>query len=132
MSTTTTAEPPRHAPRRHVPEPRRSARSPYRQVHMLLSNHANVLAVLASDPAVRVREIAQRVDLTERAVQGILGDLVDAGLVTRVRRGRRNTYRLHLDRRIPGPIEARATVRELVELVTGRSLDRAGAREDER
>jgi len=116
----TTAAPPRASSgSARRPRAGHTFRSPYRSVHMLLSNHAHVLAVIAANPSVRVREIAGRVDLTERAVQGILADLVDAGLLTRVRTGRRNTYRLHLDRRIPGPLDARGTVRELVELITG-------------
>ncbi|WP_331766145.1 helix-turn-helix domain-containing protein [Embleya sp. NBC_00896] len=56
------------------------------------TNHARVLAAIARDPEVRVRDIAATCLLTERAVQGILTDLEDAGYLTRTRIGRRNAY----------------------------------------
>ena len=57
-----------------------------------LTNHAHVLVCIARDPDTRLRDIARDVGITERAAQGILGDLVDAGYVERTRVGRRNTY----------------------------------------
>lgn len=57
-----------------------------------LTNHAHVLVCIARDPDVRLRDIAQWVGITERAAQGIVGDLVDGEYVTRTRVGRRNTY----------------------------------------
>ena len=83
----------------------------------LLSNHAHVLIALASASDRRLREIAQRVGITERAVQNILTDLEREGLVTRDREGRRNRYVLHLDRPLRHPLGAHRTVRQLVELL---------------
>ena len=40
-----------------------------------LSNHAHVLVCLASNPDARLRDVAAEVGITERAVQGIVGDL---------------------------------------------------------
>ncbi len=57
-----------------------------------LTNHAHVLVCLARDPDVRLRDVAQLVGITERAAQGIVGDLVEAGYVSRTRVGRRNRY----------------------------------------
>ena len=57
-----------------------------------LTNHAHVLFVVRRDPHARLREIADAVGITERAVQLILGDLENAGYVRRTRRGRRNQY----------------------------------------
>ena len=85
-----------------------------------LSNHAHVLICMAGDPDQRVRDVAERVGITERAVQNILADLEREGLVTRERRGRRNHYRLDLDHPLRHPLEAHRSVRELIELVTGR------------
>jgi Winged helix-turn-helix DNA-binding len=57
-----------------------------------LTNHARVLACLFGDPEVRLRDIAQRVGVTERAVHDLVGDLERGGYI-RVRRvGRRNQY----------------------------------------
>ncbi len=63
-----------------------------------LTNHAQVLTCIADDPGVRLREIAERVGITERAVHRIVVDLANAGYVTRKRNGRRNQYtiRSHL------------------------------------
>ena len=57
-----------------------------------LTNHAQVLLCLAQDSEIRLRDVAERVDITERACQRILADLVAAGYVTSERVGRRNTY----------------------------------------
>lgn len=57
-----------------------------------LTNHAQVLLCLAEDPDVRLRDVAQRVGITERAAQRILAELVDTGYVESVRVGRRNRY----------------------------------------
>jgi DNA-binding IclR family transcriptional regulator len=59
-----------------------------------LTNHAQVLLCLAETPDIRLRDVADRVGVTERAAQRILADLVDAGYVKRTRVGRRNHYTL--------------------------------------
>lgn len=59
-----------------------------------LTNHANVLLVIARNPDIRMREIADEVGITERAAQRIVGDLVDEGYVARKRVGRRNEYEI--------------------------------------
>ena len=40
----------------------------------------------------RMRDIAQRVGITERAVQGIVSDLTVDGYIEKERHGRRNSY----------------------------------------
>lgn len=40
-----------------------------------LTNHAHVLLCLARDPELRLRDVAERVGVTERAVQRIVADL---------------------------------------------------------
>jgi predicted ArsR family transcriptional regulator len=57
-----------------------------------LTNHAQVLLCLAETPDLRLRDVAERVGITERASQRILADLVDAGYVKTTRVGRRNHY----------------------------------------
>jgi len=57
-----------------------------------LTNHAQVLLCFAEDPDVRLRDVADRVGITERATQRILAELVEAGYVKTTRVGRRNTY----------------------------------------
>jgi DNA-binding transcriptional ArsR family regulator len=62
-----------------------------------LTNHGLALLCIADDPTVRIREIASAIGITERAAQRIVSDLTDAGYVTRVREGRRNSYSVRLD-----------------------------------
>ena len=64
-----------------------------------LTNHAQVLLCIADDPQIRLRDVAERVGITERAAQRIVADLVDAGYVETSRIGRRNHYTI--DRKHP-------------------------------
>jgi len=57
-----------------------------------LTNHAQVLLCLADRPDIRLRDVAERVGITERATQRILAELIDAGYVKAERIGRRNRY----------------------------------------
>lgn len=57
-----------------------------------LTNHGLVLLCIANDPSVRMRDIADEVQITERATQRIVSDLIEAGYVERERIGRRNRY----------------------------------------
>lgn len=69
-----------------------------------LTNHAQVLVCIANDPGVRLREIADQVRITERAVHRIVVELGDAGYITRQRNGRRNLYTINSDLPIHDPI----------------------------
>lgn len=86
-----------------------------------LSNHAHVLLCVAREPDVRVRDVAVEVGITERAVQRILGELEEAGVVRRERRGRRNHY--EVERTIPlrHPLESHRTVGDLLGLLRGQA-----------
>ncbi|WP_432031015.1 helix-turn-helix transcriptional regulator [Streptomyces sp. 1222.5] len=71
-----------------------------------LTNHARVLATIAENQSVRVRDIAARCRLTERAVQKIIADLEEAGYLSHVREGRGNTYQIDPSRVLRHPAEA--------------------------
>ncbi|NLT55834.1 MAG: winged helix-turn-helix transcriptional regulator [Actinomycetales bacterium] len=79
-----------------------------------LTNHALVLLCVAEDPGSRLRDIADRVGITERAIQAIVADLVAAGYLDRERVGRRNHYRVDPGRRLRHPLQAGHDVGELV------------------
>lgn len=87
-----------------------------------LSNHGHVLVCLALDPTLRLRDVAARVGITERAVQKIVGDLAEAGILQRIRSGRRNEYRLQLDLPLRHALEAHRTVGSLVGLIVGTAM----------
>jgi len=79
-----------------------------------LTNHAHVLVVVAADPDARLREIAARVGITERAAQLIVGDLEAGGYLSKQRIGRRNRYEVHTGGRFRHPAESAASVDSLV------------------
>jgi DNA-binding transcriptional ArsR family regulator len=82
-----------------------------------LSNHGHVLVCLARDPAVRVREVAGQVGISERAVLRILGELEAAGYVRRSREGRRSRYAIQAELPLRHPVEAHRSVGDLVAAV---------------
>lgn len=82
-----------------------------------LSNHTHVLLVLAKDPEMRLRDVADRVGITERAVQRIVKELEQGGYLERARTGRRNHYRIHGELSLRHPIECHRTIRDLLQLI---------------
>jgi hypothetical protein len=89
-----------------------------------LTNHAWVLLCIAHDPGVWLRDIAARVDITERTAYGIVTDLTEAGYVVKQKDGRRNRYqiqaRLPLRRPLPVPDSGGlAAVGEVLALLAG-------------
>lgn len=84
-----------------------------------LTNHAHVLFCIAQDTEVRLRDVAARVGITERAVQRIVTDLEAEGYLAVTKEGRRNRYRIDYERRLRHPIERHRTVAALIELVLG-------------
>jgi DNA-binding transcriptional ArsR family regulator len=71
------------------------------------------------EPEVRLRELAQRVGLTERAAQSLVNDLVDAGYVTRKRVGRRNRYEIDASLPLRHPYERELEVDTLLRALRG-------------
>ena len=89
-----------------------------------LSNHGHVLLSVALEPELTIRDLSDRVGITERAVQRILGELQEDGYLAKRRDGRRNRYQVVLDRPLRHPVEAHQTVRALVKLIAGRARRR--------
>lgn len=79
-----------------------------------LSNHGHVLVALKECPDARLREIAQRIGISERAVQLIIGDLERAGYVVKSRAGRRNHYAVSTGGRLRHPAEQASSVDDLL------------------
>jgi len=92
-----------------------------------LTNHARVLVCIAQDPGVRLREIGEIVGITERAAHRIVGELVDAGYVTRRRVGRRNHYTVRSDLPVPDAPARNRRVGDLLAILTGSETTQAEA-----
>ena len=65
-----------------------------------LTNHSHVLICLAQDSEMRLRDVALKVGITERAVQRIVAELEEGGVLTRIRDGRRNHYEINREARL--------------------------------
>ena len=84
-----------------------------------LTNHAQVLVCIARDPGIRLREIGERVGITERAAHRIVVELADGGYIARERNGRRNHYTINAHFPLPDPIAREQNVGELLAILTG-------------
>lgn len=79
-----------------------------------LTNHTHILLCLARDPELRIRDIAELVGITQRAVQRILVELEEGGALTHTREGRRNRYQVNLDCPLRHPLEAAHLLRDVL------------------
>ena len=86
-----------------------------------LTNHAQVLVCIARDPGIRLRDIGERVGITERAAHRIVVELAGAGYITRGRNGRRNYYTVNPDLPLPDPIAREQNIGELLAILTDQS-----------
>lgn len=85
-----------------------------------LSNHTHVLVCLTRDPEMRMKEVADRVEITERAVQRIVRDLVEGGYLARHRQGRRNVYTVRTERLLRHDLEQSTPLGTLLEVLAAR------------
>jgi hypothetical protein len=81
-----------------------------------LSNHSHVLIALAQDPNMRIRDLADIVGITERAVAQILVDLETARVLKKKRIGRRNQYLPDPNAPLRHAVESHRTVADLLRL----------------
>jgi len=84
-----------------------------------LTNHAQVLLCIARDPGLRLRDIADRVGITERSAYGIVLDLAEAGYILKEKTGRRNRYQIQAHLPLPEPSSRERTVGEVLALLAG-------------
>ncbi|GAA4372455.1 winged helix-turn-helix domain-containing protein [Nocardioides caricicola] len=82
-----------------------------------LSNHGHVLVALSRDPDARMRDVAELVGITERAVQQIVRDLVEHGYLHKSKVGRRNRYAVDRAAHFRHQLESRLTVGAFLDLV---------------
>lgn len=85
-----------------------------------LTNHAHVLVCIAADPDVLLREVAQQVEITERAAQRIVAELEAAGYVSHERIGRRNRYQVNPNLPLRHPLEEHLEIGTLLNVLTER------------
>lgn len=80
-----------------------------------LTNHTHVLLCLFRNPQITLREVAILVGITERMVQKIVAELVEASYLEVTRVGRRNSYRIAVDRKLRHPLESHRSIGDMLE-----------------
>jgi hypothetical protein len=83
-----------------------------------LTNHAHVLLCIYRDSGIRLREVAQRVGITERMVQKIVAELAEAGYLAVEKEGRCNRYEVQRDFCLRHPLESQHTVGRLLDVLS--------------
>jgi len=83
-----------------------------------LTNHGLVLVCIAQDPGIRLREIGERVGVTERAAHRIVDELVAGGYILRARIGRRNHYAIHRTLPLPDRVLHKQRIGDLLAVLT--------------
>lgn len=81
------------------------------------TNHAHVLLCLASDPEMRLRDLATTVGITERAVHKVVSELEEGGVLSHEKQGRRNVYTINGKLPLRHPVESHCTVQGLIKFV---------------
>ena len=89
-----------------------------------VTNHAHVLECIYADSDARLRDVAERVGITERTAAQIVSDLEEAGYLTKTREGRRNRYKVHGQLPLRHPMHRHRTVGDLIRFLEGSSPER--------
>src|ERR1700730_13254769 len=82
-----------------------------------LTNHARALVCIAHDPGIRLRDIANRLGITERSAYAIVTDLTTAGYVVKEREGRRNRYQIQPHLPLREAVVRERTISEVLDLL---------------
>ncbi len=82
-----------------------------------LTNHSRVLLSIAEDLEIRLRDVALKIGITERATQRIVADLIEAGYLTMKKVGRRNRYKLRSGQRLRHPTEHNVRIEALLAIL---------------
>ena len=90
-----------------------------------LTNHGRVLLCIARDPSVRLRDIADTLDITERRAHDIVNDLADEGYLLKERDGRRNRYEIQGHLPFPDALERERAIGDVLAVLTGRRPNRS-------
>ncbi len=80
----------------------------------LYTNHGLVLMRIWMNPDATLSEIANDIGVKERAAYLIVRDLVEDGFIDKTKAGRRNSYRVNIDRALDYEPIPHTTVREQI------------------
>jgi DNA-binding MarR family transcriptional regulator len=93
---------------------------PHARSWTFLTNHAHVLLAVAATPDLRLKDIAARVDITERTAMQIVADLEQVGCIERRKQGRRNHYVIKAQHPLRHPLEEHHQISDLIDALSHR------------
>jgi len=82
-----------------------------------LTNHAQVLCLIARQSRITAREISLTIGITEKATRNIINDLEIDGYVTKKREGRRIRYRVNPDLPLRSEAQQDKAIGDLLEVL---------------
>lgn len=85
-----------------------------------LTNHMHVILCLWMEPDMRIRDVADKVGITERAAQNIIYDLEQAKVLEKRKEGRRNHYTIDPKTHLRHQLERHCELGKLLGLFTGK------------
>ena len=91
-----------------------------------LTNHSHVLVCIAENPDILVREVADRVGITERATQRIVAELEEAGYLSHTKVGRRNRYTVNSEMKLRHSLEDHLAIGALLGVILDGSGHKTG------
>ena len=83
-----------------------------------LTNHGQLLLCIAREPGLSLREIGDRVGITERAAHRIVAELEASGYLTRRRNGRRNRYTISQHLPLPDRVVRNQRIGDLLDILS--------------
>ena len=82
-----------------------------------LTNHGHVILYLSKHADATVREIADKIGITERAVLKIIADLSQEGYIKIQKNGRNNVYTLDLKKTLRHDLEKSCKIEKFLKLI---------------
>ena len=94
-----------------------------------LTNHGQLLLCVVEQPDLTLREIGERIGITERAAHRIVVELEASGYLSRKRNGRRNQYTIKPHLPLPDSVARERQIGDLLGVLAKqtRTKGRAGA-----
>ncbi len=88
-------------------------------VWRFVTNHALVLSLLDQHPSITARELALRIEITERAVRKIIADLESEGYIAKEKEGRRVRYSIDAGVPMRHPTQRDKSIGNLLHVLGG-------------
>lgn len=92
--------------------------TPTRKPWFLLSRHGQALILLASNPHIRIIDLAQKLDISERSARLLVGSLHRSNLLHIQKIGRNNTYEVNFTARAPNNLEKQIPIETILNLAS--------------